>query len=85
MCNDYCNSELDELELKASIWGFGHIGTSPLGVSYLAENGIIHSMVQLAQNSPIYSIRATAFYSLGLISTTYEGANELNKAGKAVY
>ncbi|KAJ9598512.1 hypothetical protein L9F63_010802, partial [Diploptera punctata] len=81
VCSEYCSSEQEELELKASLWGCGHIGTSALGTSYLIENGIINAIVQLAQNYPIYSIRATAFYALGLLATTFEGANHLNKLG----
>lgn len=36
-------------------------------------------MVQLAQSSPVFSIRATAYYSLGLIATTRVGADFLFK------
>jgi rapamycin-insensitive companion of mTOR len=69
------------LGLKAALWGCGHIATSPLGVSLLAEYGVIHAVLRLAQHCPIYSVRGTAFYSLGLVATTFEGANLLNKAG----
>jgi rapamycin-insensitive companion of mTOR len=69
------------LELKAALWGCGHIATSPLGISLLAERGIVHTVLDLAQSCPVYSVRGTAFYVLGLIGTTFEGANLLNKAG----
>lgn len=38
-------------------------------------------MVQLAQTCPVYSIRATAFYCLGLVATTRLGADCLFKLG----
>lgn len=36
-------------------------------------------MVHLAQNSLVFSIRATAYYALGLIATTRAGADHLFK------
>lgn len=38
-------------------------------------------MVHQAQNSPVFSIRATAYYALGLIATTRVGADYLFKLG----
>jgi rapamycin-insensitive companion of mTOR len=69
------------LELKAALWGCGHVGTSPLGISLLAEHGVVLAVLQLAQHCPVYSVRGTAFYTLGLVATTLEGANLLNRAG----
>jgi rapamycin-insensitive companion of mTOR len=69
------------LELKAALWGCGHVATSPSGISLLAEQGIVHAVLHLAQNCPVYSVRGTAFYVLGLMATTFEGANLLSKAG----
>lgn len=38
-------------------------------------------IVSLADNSPVFSIRSTAFHSLGLIATTKLGADHLFKLG----
>jgi rapamycin-insensitive companion of mTOR len=69
------------LELKAALWGCGHVATSPLGISLLAEHGVVHAVLQLAQHCSVYSVRGTAFYMLGLVATTFEGANILSRAG----
>jgi hypothetical protein len=72
------------LELKAALWACGHIATSPLGISLLAEHGVVQAVLHLAQNCRVYSIRGTALYVLGLLATTFEGANLLNKAGETL-
>ncbi|XP_021912957.1 rapamycin-insensitive companion of mTOR isoform X2 [Zootermopsis nevadensis] len=79
--NRHCSSEQEILKLKAALWGCGHVATSSLGISLLAEHGIVQAVLHLAQNCPVYSVRGTAFYVLGLLATTFEGANLLNKAG----
>jgi rapamycin-insensitive companion of mTOR len=79
--NRHCSSEQEILELKAALWGCGHVATSPLGISFLAEHGVVQAVLHLVQSCPVYSVRGTAFYVLGLLATTFEGANLLNKAG----
>jgi rapamycin-insensitive companion of mTOR len=69
------------LELKLALWGCGHGATSPSRISLLAEQGIVHAVLHLAQTCPVYSVWGTAFYVLGLMATTFEGANLLSKAG----
>jgi len=82
--NRHCSSEQEILELKAALWGCGHVATSPLGISLLAEHGVVQAVLYLAHHCPVYSVRGTAFYVLGLVATTFEGANLLSKAGRAV-
>jgi hypothetical protein len=72
------------LELKAALWGCGHVATSALGISLLAEHGVVRAVLHLAQHCPVYSVRGTAFYTLGLVATTFDGANLLNRAGYMV-
>ncbi|XP_069677672.1 rapamycin-insensitive companion of mTOR isoform X2 [Periplaneta americana] len=79
--NKKCGSEQEVLELKAALWGCGHIATSPLGVGLLIEHGIVQAMLHLVQTCSVYSVRGTAFYVLGLVATTFEGANHLTKSG----
>nr|CAD7403074.1 unnamed protein product [Timema cristinae] len=76
-----CSSEQDILELKAALWGCGHIATFSSGVKLLAEEGIIVATVQLAETCPVYCVRGTALYVLALMGTTRHGATELNRAG----
>lgn len=76
-----CTSDQEILELKAALWAVGHISTSSTGLEWLASEGVIHSLITIAQNSPVYSIRATAFYSIGLVATTAAGADLLSVLG----
>ncbi|XP_063227632.1 rapamycin-insensitive companion of mTOR [Bacillus rossius redtenbacheri] len=76
-----CGSEQEILELKAALWGCGHAGSAPAGVALLAEEGVVAAVVRLAETCPVYSVRGTALYVLGLLATTRQGADELQHAG----
>lgn len=82
MKNQLCSSEQEILELKAALWAVGHIGTSVSGVEWLANEGIIQCVTTIAQGCPVYSLRATAFYSIGLLATTVAGSDLLALLGK---
>jgi hypothetical protein len=69
----------DVLDKKAVIWALGHIGTSHWGEQLLEGKGVISQLVQVAETSPVLSIRGTAFYSLCLIARTKQGADKLNQ------
>lgn len=73
-----CSSETEILELKAALWAAGHIATSSSGLEWLANEEVIQSIVTIAQSCPVYSIRSTAFYSIGLVATTGPGADLLS-------
>ncbi|ORY65669.1 hypothetical protein LY90DRAFT_700655 [Neocallimastix californiae] len=45
------------LKLKAVLWAVGHIGSTKNGVSFLIEDGIINTIIKLAENSTILSIK----------------------------
>lgn len=76
-----CDTDRDILKLKSSLWALGHFGSSTKGAELLNSRGAIAAMVSLAQNSSVFSIRATAYYSLGLLATTRYGADCLFKLG----
>lgn len=71
------------LDLKAAMWACGHVSTSAVGVRKLVDEGVFRSIVDLAESCPVYSIRATAVYVLGIMGTTFIGANELFLLGWA--
>ncbi|KAL4710437.1 hypothetical protein ACJJTC_008839 [Scirpophaga incertulas] len=83
-----CGTEQEIVDLKASLWAIGNIAVTPQGLQqlmnlsngYLEDSVPVH-IVRLAKYSPVYSIRATAFYVLGLIGSTYDGANVLAELG----
>jgi hypothetical protein len=45
------------LRRRASIWAIGHIGASETGFHFLEEYNVLPQLVQLAENSPSFSIR----------------------------
>ncbi|XP_052738397.1 rapamycin-insensitive companion of mTOR [Bicyclus anynana] len=83
-----CITEQEIADLKASLWAMGNTGVTPQGLQQLINlsNGFLEDsvpvhIVRLARYSPVYSVRATAFYVLGLIGSTYDGANLLADLG----
>ncbi|KAK3927944.1 Rapamycin-insensitive companion of mTOR [Frankliniella fusca] len=76
-----CTSDQEILELKAALWAVSHIATSSSGLEWVANEGVIHSIVNLAQSCLVYSLRSTAFYCIGLVSTTAPGADFLSVLG----
>ncbi|XP_015123532.1 rapamycin-insensitive companion of mTOR [Diachasma alloeum] len=65
------------LTVKAALWSSGHYGTSPAGVEQLKHHKLVEMMTNLAESCQYYAVRATAMYSLSLISTTRAGADVL--------
>ncbi|KAJ3642860.1 hypothetical protein Zmor_025609 [Zophobas morio] len=76
-----CHTEDDILKLKAALWALGHFGSTSEGLRYLILHNCLAAMIVLAQDCLVFSIRATSYYSLGLIATTRQGADELFKLG----
>lgn len=67
--------------LKSCLWAVGHIGASSGGLPFLESEYIVQSIVEIAETSPVYSLRGTAFYVLGLVSCTLEGVEILESVG----
>lgn len=76
-----CSSEQEILELKAALWAVGHIATSTCGLEWVANEGVVNSLIMIAQNCAVYSLRATAFYTIGLVASTASGADLLSLLG----
>jgi len=69
------------LKLKSVLWAVGHIGSTKNGISFLIEDGIISTIIKLAENSTILSIKGTCFFVLGLIANTSKGCIILKEYG----
>ncbi|XP_045534255.1 rapamycin-insensitive companion of mTOR [Papilio machaon] len=80
-----CSTEQEIMELKSSLWAVGNAALSGAGLQQVlavgGEETAPHHVVRLAKYSPVYSVRATAFYVLGLFGSTFEGANLLSDLG----
>ncbi|XP_076355898.1 rapamycin-insensitive companion of Tor isoform X1 [Tachypleus tridentatus] len=79
------NAQLDNnhsiLQLKAALWAVGHLGTSHLGASHVIEADVLPWIVRLAAEAPVFSVRGTCFYVLGLLCTTPVGSDILSRFG----
>ncbi|KAK9458200.1 Rapamycin-insensitive companion of mTOR, N-term-domain-containing protein [Dipodascopsis uninucleata] len=60
-------------KIKAYLWAIGNIGSQSLGATFLESTDIVKVIVDIANNSPVWSLKGTAFYVLGLIASTSEG------------
>lgn len=76
-----CGTDDEILKLKAALWAIGHLSTSKMGFEYLNSLEFVCHMISLATKCPVYGVRCTAFYALGLVATTSLGADELNMNG----
>ncbi|KIO29376.1 hypothetical protein M407DRAFT_70503 [Tulasnella calospora MUT 4182] len=75
--------ESDDLDLivklKSVLWAVGNIGAALGGLPFLEEEGIIPNILDIAETSQVLSVRGTAFFVLGLISSTLQGAELLQE------
>lgn len=68
-------------KLKGCLWAVGHAGSNTLGSAFLESSGVITDITCIAEKSQISSLKGTAFYVLGLISSTIEGLEILDELG----
>lgn len=83
---DYIHSHKDENEdkeiiakVKGCIWAVGNIGANVKGVPFLDDCGVTGDIVSIVENTGVCSLKGTAFYALGLISSTDEGMEILDE------
>lgn len=76
-----CFLEEDVLELKSALWALGHVATNTDGIEFLNDpsSKIFDKIIHLLKFCDVYSVRATAFHVLCLISSSVAGANALFK------
>ncbi|KAL1715385.1 Rapamycin-insensitive companion of mTOR, N-term-domain-containing protein [Schizophyllum commune] len=65
-------------KLKSILWAVGNVGATEGGLPFLEEEDIIPAVLDIAEQSPISSVRGTCFFVLGLISSTSQGAEILD-------
>jgi len=73
-------SDGNPLEKKSALWALGNIGSSKTGFKFI-ENGVLETIVKMAENSSCLSIRGTCFYVLGMISHIDTGRDKLASFG----
>jgi len=73
--------EDDWLDAKAAIWGVAHVATSPTASLLLEQRGVIATLVNIAEQCPVLSIKGSAYYAMGLVATTRPGSTALGGKG----
>lgn len=78
--SDLDYSELSVLKFKAALWIIGNVGSCESGYQ-LFDNSreLVKLIAQVAQSASVLSLRGTAFYVLGLLGSTEEGAEEMKE------
>ncbi|CCL99718.1 uncharacterized protein FIBRA_01740 [Fibroporia radiculosa] len=66
------------VKLKSILWAVGNIGATEGGLHLLEDEEIIPSIMEIAEQSLVLSVRGTCFFVLGLISSTPQGAEILD-------
>lgn len=76
-----CGNEEECLLMKSALWALGHVATNNDGIEFLNNpvSRVFEKIIQLAKYSEVYSIRATAFNVICLMSSTVSGSNLLFK------
>ncbi|KAJ3298719.1 hypothetical protein HK104_010434, partial [Borealophlyctis nickersoniae] len=69
------------LQLKSVLWAVGNIGSTSMGLPLLVQEDIIRNIINVAENSPVLTLRGTAVHVLGLICRTPEGMEILEEYG----
>lgn len=72
-------TEFHLLKLKSCLWAVGHIGSSQLATNMLNDSGITELIIEIFKSHPVWSVKGTAFFVLGLLSSTDEGLEILDE------
>ncbi|CAL1276055.1 unnamed protein product [Larinioides sclopetarius] len=81
ICHPNFSTDMDILHLKASLWALGHVGSYPLGLKIIIKEDLIQYIVDIAATAPVFAIRGTCYFVLGLLSSTVEGLDILREHG----
>ena len=76
-----CIDQETILRVKGSLWAVGNIGSMELGAHFLEGSDVVELIVNVAEQSKIMSMRGTAFFVLGLISSSVYGQELLMECG----
>lgn len=76
---DECEDKEVTMKVKGCLWAVGNIGSNPNGVPFLEDCNVTADVISIAENSGVCSLKGTAFFVLGLISSTDEGMEILDE------
>ncbi|KAI9848354.1 MAG: hypothetical protein M1838_000540 [Thelocarpon superellum] len=67
------------VKVKGCLWAVGNVGSMDLGAPFLEESDVVQSIVQIAEQAEVMTLRGTAFFALGLISQSLHGLEILDE------
>ncbi|KAK1923142.1 Rapamycin-insensitive companion of mTOR, middle domain-containing protein [Papiliotrema laurentii] len=67
--------------VKSVLWALGNIGSTEGGLPFLEDEEIIEGIIEIAEQSPVLTMRGTCFFVIGLLSSTRMGAEILEEYG----
>lgn len=68
------------VKMKSHMWALGHVASRPLGADFITME-MVRDLCRVYARSPVYSVSGTAFYCLGMISSSFEGTELLIQCG----
>lgn len=69
------------LKTKGCLWAVANVGSMELGAPFLESSDVVETIVKIAEESVVMSMRGTAFFALGLISRSIHGQEILAEHG----
>lgn len=79
-----CDVDVDAeklTKLKGCLWAVGHAGSNKGGEEFLESTGVVAGIVRIAEKSRVATLKGTAFFVCGLISSTAVGIELLDELG----
>lgn len=68
-------------KVKAALWSVGNIGATERGAPFLRESKVMASIVKIAEQSLVATLKGTAYLVLGMLSATNAGVDLLHEYG----
>lgn len=62
---------------KSALWAVAHIGSSVTGFEFVERSGVLARIVAMAERGDILSLKGTAFFAVGLLSSCERAAAAL--------
>lgn len=69
------------VKIKGCLWAIGNVGSMELGAPFLEESEVVSSIVRIAEQAQVLSLRGTACFVLGLISRSAHGLETILEHG----
>ena len=74
-------SAAEWVKVKACMWAVANIALSARGAAWVDARGGLNALVDFAEKCNVFSLKATAFYAIGLVATTRVGCKVLATRG----